>query len=97
MHANYPHHPGYLMGCDACEFGPCQCEPGSAQCVSLVHEEASQDEAVNICPACGERIDYCQGHGEMGDPHGAHILATHNEGDHSLCHPDAMATGACES
>lgn len=26
------------------------------------------------CPACGESPDYCQGHGEIGDPEGAAIL-----------------------
>ena len=26
------------------------------------------------CPACGDWIDYCQGHGEIGDPEGHAIL-----------------------
>lgn len=38
------------------------------------------------CPACGDPIDYCQGHGVMGDPEGFVILALHDEGDHSRCH-----------
>ena len=29
----------------------------------------------NLCQACDEPIDYCQGHGEIGDPFGAAILA----------------------
>ena len=23
---------------------------------------------VGYCPACGDPMDYCQGHGDMGDP-----------------------------
>lgn len=37
------------------------------------------------CPACGEYIDYCQGHGELGDPDGHKILSAHDKGDHSNC------------
>lgn len=40
------------------------------------------------CPACGEPIDYCQGHGEIGDPVGARILVQHDDGDHSDCDPE---------
>ena len=32
------------------------------------------DEMESVCPACGEPIDYCQGHGEIGDPEGYAIL-----------------------
>lgn len=38
------------------------------------------------CPVCGDRADYCQGHGVIGDPIGAAILANHDDGDHSHCH-----------
>lgn len=38
------------------------------------------------CPACGDWIDYCQGHGDLGDPDGARILALHDDDDHSECH-----------
>jgi hypothetical protein len=41
------------------------------------------------CPACGSIIDYCQGHGEIGDPDGFAILALHDSGDHSECSADA--------
>lgn len=47
------------------------------------------EEYVSRCPACGEYIDYCQGHGLIGDPQGHAILARHDEDDHSLCHPDS--------
>lgn len=40
------------------------------------------------CPACGNAIDYCQGHGPIGDPVGDAILLAHDDGDHSDCHPD---------
>lgn len=39
------------------------------------------------CPACGQPIDYCQGHGDIGDPAGAWILHRHDEGSHEECHP----------
>ena len=40
------------------------------------------------CPACGSPIDYCQGHGDIGDPFGAMILEAHDYGDHTQCHTD---------
>lgn len=40
------------------------------------------------CPACGAPIDYCQGHGEIGDPHGFSVMRAHDNGDHRTCHPD---------
>jgi hypothetical protein len=46
------------------------------------------DEYIARCPACGDVIDYCQGHGEMGDPAGFAILAAHDDGNHHECHPD---------
>lgn len=39
----------------------------------------------SLCPACGSVIDYCQGHGEIGDPVGAAIIKAHGEGDHGGC------------
>jgi hypothetical protein len=32
QHDDYPHHPGYLAGCTACEER-CHCEVGNVQCV----------------------------------------------------------------
>lgn len=49
---------------------------------------ANRPEETARCPACGEAIDYCQGHGVIGDPDGAIILDMHDVGDHSRCHPD---------
>lgn len=45
-------------------------------------------ESVSNCPACGDPIDYCQGHGVMGDPIGASILSAHDDGYHGRCDPD---------
>ena len=45
------------------------------------------DDYLSLCPACGEPIDYCQGHGEIGDPAGFAILEAHDADDHSDCHP----------
>jgi len=53
-------------------------------------------EIVSLCPACGSVIDYCQGHGEIGDPNGHAILGKHDYGDHSECHIDAKIGGECE-
>lgn len=39
------------------------------------------------CPACGQFIDYCAGHGDMGDPYGASVLDDHDNGAHHGCHP----------
>ena len=39
------------------------------------------------CPACGDPIDYCQGHGEMGDPYGWAVLRAHDNGHHADCDP----------
>lgn len=41
------------------------------------------------CPACGEPIDYCPGHGEIGDPAGQAILSAHDKGEHGECSPYA--------
>lgn len=46
-------------------------------------------EFVSYCPACADPIDYCQGHGAIGDPIGHRILWAHDMGDHTNCHPAA--------
>ncbi|WIC89714.1 hypothetical protein SEA_BRAXOADDIE_92 [Rhodococcus phage Braxoaddie] len=50
-------------------------------------------EPVSRCVACGEVIDYCTGHGEIGDPDGARIIDAHDNDDHTGCVPDP---DACE-
>ena len=37
------------------------------------------DMVESVCPACGDFIDYCQGHGEIGDPEGYAILKQQEE------------------
>lgn len=37
------------------------------------------------CPACGALIDFCQGHGEIGDPAGYAILQKHDDDSHEDC------------
>lgn len=39
-HVNYPHEPGYLYDCPACE-NTCHCTPNTAECVWIGHEEAT--------------------------------------------------------
>ena len=39
------------------------------------------------CAACGDVIDYCQGHGMIGDPLGYAILQGHDLDYHGACHP----------
>lgn len=39
------------------------------------------------CVACGNPIDYCPGHGLIGDPIMALVLERHSNGDHCACHP----------
>lgn len=36
-------------------------------------------EAISKCPACHEPIDYCQGHGEIGDPAGHAVLMQYDD------------------
>lgn len=46
------------------------------------------------CVACGEPIDYCQGHGEIGDPIGFAIIGAHEGGNHRKCHTTACDAAA---
>ena len=39
------------------------------------------------CPACGDLIDHCSGHGRNADPKGWGILIAHDLGAHTRCHP----------
>lgn len=59
-------------------------------------EDDYDDEYVPVCPACGEFIDYCQGHGDIGDPDGADILKAHDNGIHDACHTAAVSSGQCD-
>lgn len=43
-----------------------------------------------ICPSCGEREEWCQGHGQIGDPVGYRIALAHDRGWHGRC------AGKCE-
>jgi hypothetical protein len=51
------------------------------------YSDGAFDSRGPACPACGDPIDYCQGHGEIGDPAGFAILAAHDDDDHSGCNP----------
>ena len=53
-----------------------------------------EEEEVSRCPACGDPIDYCQGHGKIGDRAGRNILMAHDEGEHTGCHRDGCETAA---
>ena len=46
-----------------------------------------EDYTERPCPACGDHIDYCQGHGEIGDPYMYEILWLHDHDTHYRCHP----------
>lgn len=37
------------------------------------------------CPACGDFVEYCLGHGVIGDPDGAAIIMFHEDGRHMYC------------
>lgn len=92
-HSNYPHEPGYLIGCPACE-DRCHCGPGVAEGTEVECVWEGHSESFALCPACGSPIDYCQGHGDIGDSIGAEILRYHDSGNHSHCHP--LAKTECE-
>jgi hypothetical protein len=61
-------------------------------------EDAAKEEAVlyadkaceagDRCPACGELIAFCTGHGEIGDPTGFAIIEKHDNDDHTDCYGD---------
>lgn len=79
---------------EACGFDPDPEERGAYQ----RPDEVTPDEITEIldqgsdsppCPACGEPIDYCQGHGTLGDSAGAEVLERHDEEDHRQCHPNS--------
>jgi len=59
--------------------------------------EECDPELLSRCPACGDVIDYCRGHGEIGDATGFAILKAHDEGIHTDCHGDGCddAGGPC--
>lgn len=58
------------------------------QCHTVHNDLEECDEAgLDRCIACGDVIDYCQGHGEIGDPAGYAILMNHDEGNHTDCNP----------
>jgi len=38
-HIDYPHTPGFMLDCYACEMGECQCTDSSSECASRVHAE----------------------------------------------------------
>lgn len=48
------------------------------------------------CPACGERADFCIGHGAIGDPAGARILRAHDNDNHATCDPRGCTTARDE-
>lgn len=56
-------------------------------------DTVSQDEP--RCPACGDYMDYCQGHGMTGDPDGFRILTLHDYEDHSECNPAGCDAHVC--
>jgi hypothetical protein len=43
-HADYPHEPGRLYDCYACEHGACTCAEGDAPCMSLYCVNPDKDE-----------------------------------------------------
>lgn len=80
--------------CDA-EDGPCTLACGTCGWIIATHgpHDTFEDDTAR-CPACADPIDYCQGHGEIGDPAGAAILAAHDNGDHADCHPSGCDESA---
>ncbi len=75
----------------ACEADRCKMptrdmteeDPGQGR---RYHDDCRPEDDVSRCPACGNPIDYCQGHGEIGDPIGFTILREHDDGDHERCY-----------
>lgn len=59
-HVDYPHHPGFLVDCGACE-ARCHCTPRSAMCVYIGYHR-------QFCRTCDEPSDNGEGwDGECGN------------------------------
>lgn len=71
----------FLMCDDTCTCSECKTQK--------LDEGIFTGEYVSICPACSNPIDYCQGHGEIGDPDGYRILNMHDDDVHAECAPNA--------
>lgn len=54
-----------------------------------MNEYVEDDIYESTCPACGEYIEYCQGHGESGDNAGWTILNMHDNDIHDRCHENS--------
>lgn len=50
-HVNYPHEPGYLYDCPACE-SRCHCATGNAECVWAGHDEPMTGLTLELCSDC---------------------------------------------
>lgn len=83
---------------DPAGLGDGKCDPSDGEDHTFDEEcwcRGDEDEYVSRCPACGDPIDYCQGHGEIGDPEGYAILQAHDDGNHLGCHPDGCPDWVC--
>lgn len=98
-------HPLVATTCGTCGRAWCaECIPGpSSRCPfedRHAEEEPSWDETDDeepaSCPACGEYIDFCMGHGPIGDPVGFDVLDRHDNDDHSRCHVNGCDVAAEE-
>jgi len=47
--------------------------------------DTEDEDYESRCPACGDYIEYCRGHGESGDPEGYNLLLRHDNEDHRYC------------
>ena len=66
-------------------------ERAEAEAEGMIYDGTTGDDWIELtsyCPACGDPIDHCQGHGETGDPEGRAILEAHDTGSHVGCHPN---------
>lgn len=59
--------------------------------VALEFDRLEESDDTARCPVCGEPIDYCQGHGAIGDPLGYAKMVGHDDGRHGVCHPAGCA------
>ena len=78
----------YSMAGEHHKYGPLDHDFQPNAFAQLV-DAISTEELFGICPACGEYIDYCQGHGDIGDPYGREILDLHDNDIHDRCHENA--------
>lgn len=66
-----------IMDCCGRDAADCDC-PVTMTNADYLTEVEDMEAEPERCPVCGEFPDYCQGHGEIGDPEGYALLVKYD-------------------